>query len=98
MTYTAVVEMASSVSLMNRLIACAADEGAPNPVQWVQDNLWKIVSSGTWPADWQYASDVAAANPNVNPDLGARTDVIDDGKILAAVQPLVQADYPPETP
>lgn len=95
MSYRAIVEMASSTSLMNRLIACAADEGCPNPVQWVQDNLWKIVSTDPWPADWQYASDVAAGNPNVNPDLGSRTDVIDDGKMLAAVQPLVQADYPP---
>lgn len=84
MSYTSIVEMANSSSLIGRLTAAAAGEGIANPEQWVRTNLWKIVSSPNWSADWAYASDTATVN--TNPDLGIRTDVIDDNKILAAIQ------------
>lgn len=84
MSYTSIVEMANSSSLIGRLTAAAAGEGIANPEQWVRTNLWKIVSSPGWADDWQYASDTSTVN--TNPDLGIRNDVINDSKILSAVQ------------
>lgn len=85
--FQAIIEMAGSPSLLDRVAACAAQEGVENPRQWVYDNAWKLVSHDTsWAADWQYAVDTASAN--VNPDTGKRDDVISETKILAVVQPL----------
>jgi hypothetical protein len=83
-SYTSVVEMANSSSLIGRLTAAAAGESIADPQAWVRTNLWKIVSSPGWADDWAYAADTASVN--TNPDLGIRTDVISDAKILAAIQ------------
>ena len=95
MSYMASVEMASSISLLNRIIACVAQQQGqleePLPVtaaQWAQENIWRVVNVDTsWATDWDYAT--AQNNPNVNPDTGARTDVIADNRILSAVQTLL---------
>ena len=84
MSYTSIVEMANSSSLIGRLTAAAAGETIASPEQWVRTNLWKIVSSPGWADDWAYAADTATVN--TNPDLGIRVDVISDAKILSAVQ------------
>lgn len=86
MPYQAVLEIAHSNSLKGRIVACVAKEGigGNDPVAWVQDRLWAFACTPGWDEDWQYAVD--NANSNVNPDTGARLDVIDDNKILAAVQ------------
>lgn len=84
MSYTSIVEMANSSSLIGRLTAAAAGEAIATPEQWVRTNLWKIVSSPGWADQWAYAFDTATVN--TNPDLGIRTDVISDGDILSAVQ------------
>jgi hypothetical protein len=84
MSYTSVVEMASSSSLIGRLTAAAAAESIENPEAWTRTNLWSLVSSPGWADQWAYAFDTATVN--TNPDLGVRTDVISDGDILAAIQ------------
>jgi hypothetical protein len=84
MSYRSTVKMATSPSLRDRIIACAAQEGEPNPEQWVSDNLWPVVTSPGWDADWAYAEEVYT--DQYNPDTGARPDVISDAKILSAVQ------------
>lgn len=92
MSYTSVVEMANSSSLIGRLTAAAAAEGKTSPEQWTRTNLWKLVSSPNWADQWQYAADTATVN--TNPDLGIRNDVISDGNILSAVQALIAAEPP----
>jgi len=91
MSYSAIVDIANSHTLMQRIVAAAAQEGIDNPEAWVSTNRWKLAATPNWAADWAYAKDTATAN--VNPDTGARVDVIDDAKILSAVQAL---NTPPE--
>jgi hypothetical protein len=80
-------DMVSSTSFMGRVVACAAKEpDIPDPEAWVEEKKWDIVTQPGWEGDWQYASETSAANPNVNPDIGARTDVISDEKIISGVQ------------
>lgn len=84
MSYASIVEMANSGSLRSRVTACVAQEGIDNPEQWTASNIWKIVSQPGWADDWDYTK--GTYNVNNNPDTGARSDVIDDAQILAAVQ------------
>lgn len=84
MSLSSIAEMASSKSLLTRVAACAAQEGVPGPLAWANGNMWEIVSAPSWGDKWAYASD--SWQVNANPDFGARTDVISDSDILAAVQ------------
>ena len=84
MSYSSIAEMVDSQSLRSRIVACVAQEGITNPVEWTASNMWKIAAAPGWADDWDYA--VNTATPNVNPDTGARNDVISDADILAAVQ------------
>jgi hypothetical protein len=84
MSYSSIVDMANSASLIGRVTACAAQEGIDNPETWTRSNVWKICSSPGWAAAWQFATDNYQVN--ANPDYGARTDVISDSDVLAAVQ------------
>jgi hypothetical protein len=97
-TYRAVVEIASSSSLRERIIACAAEQGEAAPVQWAEANIWALASSPGWDDSWEYAK--ATATINTNPDLGMRDDVISDANILSAVQARQAELAPPpaETP
>jgi hypothetical protein len=93
-SYLSIVEMAGSPSLQTRVIAAVAEEGyAGDPREFVTTNIWAIVAKGDWDAAWDSAR--AENNPNVNPDTGARNDVITDGMILTVIQPMVQATVTP---
>ena len=70
--------------MINRIAACAAMEGIPQPTQWAGDNLWRIIARTEWVNAWGFAEDNKTVNDN--PDSGARDDVINDGMILSAVQ------------
>lgn len=93
MSYGAIADMAKSSSLLTRIAAAAAQEGISNPWQWANDHLWEIAASPDWDAKWDSAK-AAWADLNATwqiteiPDYGARTDVISDSYILAAVQAL----------
>lgn len=78
--------MATNASLRERVAAAAAGEGITDPLQWAADHMWAVASSPGWAAAWDYAEDTKTEN--VNPDTGARLDVIDDSMILSAVQAL----------
>lgn len=84
MTYQSVVEMASSQSLLARVVAAAAGEDVAEPLTWAQRNIWQVVSEPGWADAWDYARDTT--NDDVNPDTGKRPGVINDTMILAAVQ------------
>jgi hypothetical protein len=89
MSYQSIVEMAGSNSLLMRVTAAAAQEGATEPSTFAQIHMWHLASSTDWVQAWDYAK--GAATVNNNPDIGARDDVINDAMILAAVQPLLSA-------
>ena len=86
MSYQSVVEMASSQTLLSRIVAAAAGEGQTEPLQWAQANVWALVSSPGWADAWAYAQETAT--DDVNPDTGIRPGVINDAMILSAVQAL----------
>lgn len=90
MGYKTISNMAHDGDLLQlqRLIACAAQEGAADPDKWVRDNIWDIVSSPTLVDPYAFAEGNRMERP------GSWEDVVDDGKILAVVQPLVQAAFP----
>lgn len=84
MSFSALAAMRQSQGLQQRVTACAAMEGVDFPDQWSQLHTWKIIARPDWVDAFAYAEDNKTAN--VNQDTGARTDVINDGMILAAVQ------------
>jgi len=103
MSYMSIIQAAESSSLARRVQAAVAQEAAsadvdiPSSVaQWVADQMLNLVATSGWGDKWQYAKDTY--RPDFNPDTGARTDVISDADILAAVQPLVLALKPVEPP
>lgn len=84
MAYIDIVQMATNATLRTRVAAAAAAEGEGDPTQWAADNMWRIAAAPGWSDAWDYAEDTKT--DNVNPDTGARDDVISDSMILAAVQ------------
>lgn len=83
MTYLQMADMTRSASLRDRLTACAAQQHARDPEQWVRDNIWSLVTQPGWADAW--ASAVASAIE----DPGANEAVITDQMILSAVQPML---------
>jgi hypothetical protein len=84
MSYRGLAEMKKSTGLFERIVACAAQEGFASPEIWVSENYWRIIANDEWVTAWQYAEDTKTEN--VNQDTGARSDVVNDGMILSAVQ------------
>ena len=86
MSYSSIVQMGQSQSLMARVAACAAEQGNQTPQQWAADNLLSIAADAShgFSDAWTYARGVMTVNNN--PDIGARDDVINDNMILSAVQ------------
>lgn len=102
MSYLTMMDTANSYTLQQRVQAAAAQEAAANDVDlpggvaaWTLNHMLALAASNGWADKWAYAKDTETVNHN--PDTGARSDVISDGDILAAVQPLVLA-LVPETP
>lgn len=90
MTYTSIAAMRSSESLLLRIAACASTQNVgQDPVIWTTISMWQFVTQTGWADAWDAA--IATPNPNVNPDTGARTDVITDPMIRSAVQQVRQA-------
>lgn len=94
--YTTPMNMSKSPGLKNRLIGAAALEGRADAPMWVDQNIWRIINADDWITAWEYAEDTKTVN--VNPDTGAREDVINDGMILARVQAIITEDTPAEEP
>lgn len=84
MSYQSITEMASSQSLLARIVACAAAEGQDNPLAWAQTNVWAVCSAPDWDEAWDYAK--ATETLDHNPDTGARPGVINDQMVLSSVQ------------
>lgn len=88
--YNAVADMANDGFLQQRLIACAAVEGIPNPEQWVLARKWELAAhdsgEGGAVAAYEYAVNVGYA------DVGKREDTITDAVLLGIVQAVHAAE------
>ena len=91
--YNTIMNMSKSTGLKNRLTGAAAQEGRADAQIWVDQNIWSLINSSEWVSAWEYAEDTKTVN--VNPDTGARDDVINDAMILSAVQTVIAATAPP---
>lgn len=80
MSYLDIANMTVSGPLMQRITACAAEQGSTTPDAWLGEHRWTLCASPGWDDAW--ASAVAAGNP----DPGADEAVISDAMILSAVQ------------
>lgn len=93
MSYLIQSKMAQDYGLIMRIAACAASEGVVDrPESWADNNRQRIVAAPGWAAAW--ASAVAAEDDNP----GENEAVITDGMILAAVQPIIEAEVIPPEP
>ena len=90
MSYTSIVEMAGSQSLLTRIVAAAADQGQSDPLQWAQAHIWQLAATPGWDDAWDKAK--AKQTDEHNPDTGRRPGVITDQMIQSAVGPLVRTE------
>lgn len=86
-SYATIADIAATPDFQQRLVACAAQQGAPDPSTFVFDRRYTIAASPGWAAAVDYWR---AVNPDEDPAGWARDpSVITDGDILAALQPMV---------
>ncbi|MGB8020742.1 MAG: hypothetical protein WCF04_05895 [Candidatus Nanopelagicales bacterium] len=78
--YWEISRLAMDNAMVARVIACAAQEGIPDPENWVFAHRWQWAASLGWGAAWAYALATGVA------ELGQNPAVITDLQILAAVQ------------
>lgn len=81
--YRSIVEMSSSTSLMDRVVACLATFGELSPREALASRSHIIAATPGWAEAWKFAVD--NYNINQNPDTGARDDVITDEMIHDAL-------------
>jgi hypothetical protein len=86
-SYQDVADMAEDWDLRMRLIACVAQEHRDDPVQFVEDQIWRIAGQPGWGDAWNYAKLVHENDPDYHP--GKDAAVLTDGMILAGVQQVV---------
>jgi hypothetical protein len=79
--YKTHADIAESLTVRRRVVACAAQENIGNPSDWAARHAWTLVKS-----DWVAAVESALANPGYTGDPLTDTAVITDGMILTAVQ------------
>jgi hypothetical protein len=80
-SYLTHADIAESVQVRRRTVACASQEGVTNPSDWASRHAWMLVKS-----DWIAAVESARANPDYDGDPLTDPLVITDGMILASVQ------------
>ena len=80
MSYNTMYQMAADQSLRNRVAACAAQEGIPNPESWAQQNSLVWAGAPGWDEAYWYALNTGNESP------GGDEGVITDAMILAQVQ------------
>lgn len=85
MSYNTIAQMQQDYSLRLRLYACAGQEQIENSQQWVDQNVWKIVSNSEFETAYKYAVDTK------NPQPGKDEGVISDAVILSHIQQLKPA-------
>jgi hypothetical protein len=91
MSYTSQAQLSVDSFFLERIAACAAVEvpHSHQPQRWANDNIWWISASPGFADAYEYA----LLNGNSEP--GKDPAVITDAQILAAVQHLVEEQFPP---
>lgn len=87
-TYADIARIAATDAFQERVRACAAQQGAADPVHWAYTNRYALASSPGWAAElavW----DEAHPGAEDREAWAADGSVITDQMILAAVQPLI---------
>lgn len=84
MSLNTVTLMQKSASLRSRITAAVAAVDVLNPEQWANDQIWFLVTDPAWETAWDSALK-QSDNTKINPDTGARDDVISDTMIKDAV-------------
>lgn len=80
MAYYDISLLAADYDFTSRVRACAASEGATDPVQWAMDHIWQVAGAPTFGDRYAYAIATGVPNPGRDPS------VIPDADILSAVQ------------
>lgn len=80
MSYRTQALMAQDRKLLERVAACAAQEGDLSPLSWAAAHIWQLSGSPGWDEAYEYALAQGVESP------GYDEAVITDGAILAAVQ------------
>ena len=93
MTYLIQNEIASSLSMQNRVAQCAAGQDVPDPDRWTFDHRRVWAAAPGWDSAWE--SSMAAHPDDPTHDPGADGAVITDNEILAQVQSMIVS--PPGT-
>ena len=78
-------QIAADHDMHARFVACAQQEGIPDPDSWAWDRAWALAAQPGWGAAWASA----LASGNTAP--GRDPSVVTDGQILSAVQALYTA-------
>ena len=85
-TYSTISLIATTPQFQERIHACAAQQGAADPVQWAWDHRYTIAATPSWAAK---VDSWLAGNPGGGTGWAADQSVISDPDILAAVQPML---------
>lgn len=93
MSYRHVAMMAADPDLAQRVTACAAIEGIPEPWVWQNARAWRFAATPGWGEQYAYALDIHKEEPEYRP--GWDEAVITDADILSAVQVIRQEDAAP---
>lgn len=83
-TYATIALVAATPRFQERLVACAAQQGAPDPAQWVWQRRYTLAAAPSWAAK---VDSWLAANPDGGDGWAHDQSVISDADILAVVQP-----------
>lgn len=86
MSYNTIARAAQDGDLQQRLMAAAAQEGHPQPQQFILSHIWTIVANPGIADPYAYALGNRVDRP------GHYDDVVNDATILAVVQPIVTAE------
>ena len=93
-SYATISLIANTPKFLERLYACAAQQGAGDPNNWwVYERRYQIAASPSWA---EKVDSWLAANPDGGDGWAHDQAVISDGDILAVIQPLVSP--PPPSP
>ena len=85
-SYLTISVVAVDQNMLNRVTACAAQQGVHNsPHSWAAQNQYAWASSPTWAEKWDYAVANGVEEPGADPA------VITDIDILTTVQGLLNA-------
>lgn len=80
MAYYDIALLSADNDFIQRIQACAATEGEPDPRQFSSDHIWEIAATPEFGEKYSYALQTGVPNPGRDPA------VISDIEILSSVQ------------